>query len=237
VYEPYAISEKFPAATLQVHYARGCTLAEAFYQSVAGPYQLLIVGDPLCRPWANIPEVSLSGVTPGATVKGKLTLKPAAAFPREAKVDHFELFVDDLRLAGCGPEGTIDLDTARLADGQHELRVVAFQSGPIRSQGRKIVPVIIANHGRTIEAAISPSGTVALSQRLTVTAKSPGAMGIAVMHNSHLLGKINGPSGQVQINAAVLGAGPVRLRVVGLGNGTPLTYTWAAPIELTIEKK
>ncbi len=58
VTEPYAIPHKFPSPMIQVHYARGCTLAEAFYQSVHGPYQLLIVGDPLCRPWADIPQVS-----------------------------------------------------------------------------------------------------------------------------------------------------------------------------------
>ena len=62
VTEPYAIAEKFPHPMLQVHYARGCTLAEAFYQSVCGPYQLLIVGDPLCRPWANIPKVTVAGL-------------------------------------------------------------------------------------------------------------------------------------------------------------------------------
>ena len=50
VTEPYAIPEKFPHPFLHVHYARGCSLAEAFYQSVHGPYQLLIVGDPFCRP-------------------------------------------------------------------------------------------------------------------------------------------------------------------------------------------
>lgn len=51
VVEPYAIQAKFPDPFIQVHYARGASLAEAFYQSVTGPYQLLIVGDPLCRPW------------------------------------------------------------------------------------------------------------------------------------------------------------------------------------------
>ncbi len=51
VAEPLAIEQKFPSPFIQVHYARGCTLAEAFYQSVATPYQLLIVGDPLCAPW------------------------------------------------------------------------------------------------------------------------------------------------------------------------------------------
>ncbi|MBM4148545.1 MAG: hypothetical protein FJ224_05830 [Lentisphaerae bacterium] len=54
VTEPLAVQAKFPDPFIHVHYARGATLAEAFYQSVAAPYQLLIVGDPLCRPWARV---------------------------------------------------------------------------------------------------------------------------------------------------------------------------------------
>jgi hypothetical protein len=70
VAEPYAIQNKFPYASVQVHYARGCSLAEAFYQSISGPYQLLIVGDPLSRPWANIAKVQVDGVTAGEKVSG-----------------------------------------------------------------------------------------------------------------------------------------------------------------------
>ena len=47
--EPFAIQAKFPTAFIQAFYVEGCSLAEAFYQSVTGPYQLLIIGDPLCR--------------------------------------------------------------------------------------------------------------------------------------------------------------------------------------------
>ena len=82
VAEPYAIWQKFPLPPIQVHYARGCTLAEAFYQSVYGPYQLLIVGDPLCRPWANIPKVEASGIKNGDVVKGELVLTPTATVPK-----------------------------------------------------------------------------------------------------------------------------------------------------------
>ena len=48
VTEPYAIAAKFPLPFLHAYYAQGCSAAEAFYQSLSGPYQLLIVGDPLC---------------------------------------------------------------------------------------------------------------------------------------------------------------------------------------------
>ena len=56
VAEPLAIANKFPGARLHVHYARGCNLAEAYYQSVQSPFQLLIVGDPLCAPGPGFPS-------------------------------------------------------------------------------------------------------------------------------------------------------------------------------------
>ena len=45
VIEPFALQAKFPHPLIHVHYARGCTLAESFYQAVQSPFQLLIVGD------------------------------------------------------------------------------------------------------------------------------------------------------------------------------------------------
>ncbi len=80
VTEPYAIQAKFPDPFIHVHYARGASLAEAFYQSVAAPYQLLIVGDPLCRPWGpargtpGLPEPLVKE----APVKADPMLDPAA---------------------------------------------------------------------------------------------------------------------------------------------------------------
>lgn len=235
VVEPYSVPHKFPSPMIHVHYARGCTLAEAFYQSVSGPYQLLIVGDPLCRPWANIPQVAVEGIKPGATVKGNLSLKPSAKIPGGSRVDHFELFIDGWRRTTCRPDETLEFDTTLLADGYHELRVVAVEAGPIQSQGRWITPIATVNHGRKITASVTPTETVRPGKPLVVTADSPGSIEIAVLHNSHLVGKITGQQGQVEIDPATLGFGPVSLRVVGLGKGGSTSYAWAKPIELTVE--
>jgi hypothetical protein len=235
VTEPYSIQPKFPLALIQVHYARGCTLAEAFYQSVMGPYQLLIVGDPLCRPWANIPQVTVAGVEPRETVKGKLSLRPVGVIAGNTAVEHFELFVDDLRMGACVKGGTLELDTAQLADGFHELRIVAVEAGLIRSQGRALVPVTFANHGRSIEASVAPQGTAPAGSPLVVSVKSPGSTRIAVLHNSHLVGTIAGESGRVEIDPAVLGSGPVRLRAVGIvADDAPIQYVWSPPLEVHV---
>jgi hypothetical protein len=232
--EPYAIQAKFPTPWMQVHYARGCTLGEAFYQSVLGPYQLLIVGAPLCRPWANVPAIYVKGVREGATVEGMLKLEPAATVAGQAGISHFELFVDGSVRARCRPGESLELDTRRLADGYHELRVIVHEAGPIRSQGRWIVPMTTANHGRAIELSISPRGTIPAGESLSVSARSPGSMGIAVMHNTRMLGRIVGEEGKIEIEADKLGSGPVRLHGVGLAKEPSQGNVASAPVELMI---
>ena len=234
VTEPFAIADKFPSPMIQLHYARGCTLAEAFYQSVYGPYQLLIVGDPLCRPWAEIPRVAATGVEPGATVHGSLTLKPTATLARGA-IDHFELFSDGRRVADCKPDATLALDTAALADGYHELRVVGIGPDPIQSQGRTIIPIRLADHNRTIEASLASKGPLRADKPVTIAAASPGAIGIVVLQGVHVVGRISGDKGQIEIPANTLGAGPVQLRVAALGSGGPPTNVIAEPLELILE--
>jgi len=147
VIEPFAIGSKFPHASIQVHYARGASLAEAFYQSVRSPYQLLVVGDPLCQPWAKVPVVEVvvasdsSNLEPDQQLSGLVELEPRAHVPGGGTVDRFELFVDGMRLEQCGLGEHFSLDTLLMSDGYHELRVVAIESSPIETQGRWIMPV------------------------------------------------------------------------------------------------
>ena len=233
--EPYAILNKFPIPMVQVHYARGCTLAEAFYQSIFAPYQLMIVGDPLCRPWANIPQVKVAGVKPNFVVKGSLTLSPTATTPSGQKIDHFELFVNGSRAAISKPDGTLTLDTTLLPDGYQELRVVAVEAGLIQSQGRAIVPIITDNHGRKIESKLVSQGVIRTDNPLVIDVDSPGSIGVSVLQNSRIVGRLAGEKGQIKINADELGAGPVRLQVIGMGPGNPLTHVLAPPIDVTVE--
>ena len=244
VTEPYAIAEKFPSPMIQVHYARGCTLAEAFYQSVHGPYQLLIVGDPLCRPWAVIPRVTVAGVKPGAVVHGRAGNQPSRRLRGAGCQTCRHLTPRPItsscsstacRRAECKPDETLPLDTTELADGYHELRIVAVGPPPIESQGRQIIPVRLANHGRRPATARLVEKSPHADKPLLLAVRSPGSVGIVVLCGGRTVGRVAGQQGQVTIPANTLGAGPVRLQVVGLGAGGPQTNVFAEPLDITVE--
>ena len=221
VVEPYAVWQKFPLPQIQVHYARGCTLAEAFYQSVFGPYQLLIVGDPLCRPWANSPDVAVSGIKNGDVLKGDLVLTPTGTVPHGGKIDRFELFVNGARATQCKAGETLKLDTALLPDGSQEIRVVAVENSMIQSQGRAIYQVTTDNYGRKIEALADPHGILKTGDKLKIKVKSPGSVGVGVLQNSRVVGRIAGEEGIVEVSADELGTGKIRLQAVGIIYSVP----------------
>jgi hypothetical protein len=233
VVEPYAIGAKFPSPMMHVHYARGCSLAEAFYQSLFAPAQQLIVGDPLCQPWAQIPKVEVGGVASDGVVKGKLTLEPKASVSGGGKIDRYELFVDGRRTDTTRIDGKIEWDSATESDGYHELRVVAIDAGPIETQGRAIIPVTSNNHGRTIQATAAAG--IRWGQSLKVHIKAEGMQELAVVHGTRVLGKTTGPEGDVEINPRVFGLGPVQLQAVGTAGATAAQRVWSAPIVLNVE--
>jgi hypothetical protein len=88
VTEPYAIQAKFPHPMIHSHYAEGATLAEAFYMSVTGPYQLLIVGDPLCQPFNPPPRFEVEGLQVDQTVSNVVELKFTPKLPASLSQDN-----------------------------------------------------------------------------------------------------------------------------------------------------
>ncbi|MEI6501679.1 MAG: hypothetical protein WCP21_11730 [Armatimonadota bacterium] len=137
VTEPYNTPVKFPTPFVHVYYASGCSLAEAFYQSVRAPYQQLLVGDPLCQPWAKAPSVSVVGLAQGEAATESRWLRPSASGPLAAT--EFALYVDGVRRHTCKAGGRLRLDLEGLKAGEHDARIVCL-AGPLDTQGRLIVP-------------------------------------------------------------------------------------------------
>ena len=231
VVEPYSLPEKFPSPAIHVHYARGCTLAEAFYRSVEGPYQLLIVGDPLCRPWAELPTVTVRGIEAEQTIKGTRSMKPDGKMADGRAVERFELFVDGRRIDRCRAGRHLRVNTRELEDGYHELRIVGFEPSPIESQGRIIVPVIVDNRGQSVELEITAGPSISSDQTFAITVSAKDATDIVIYQNRRELAKISGDHGTIHVDPDSLGAGPVRLQAVSLGPD----QAWSRPIRLINE--
>jgi hypothetical protein len=216
VTEPRAIQAKFPLPSLHLHYVRGCSLAESFYQSISGPYQLLIVGDPLCQPWAVFPKVMLAGVEPTKTISGTVTLKPTGgAGVRPIAV--LELFIDGRLVARSAPGQAVRLDTTKLSDGYHEIRLVGISADVIETQGRQIVPVMVNNKNVAIKFEVSPLPSVNHLGKLKVKVSQPGATAIVIRQNNREVGRVKGEAGEVEIPAINLGRGPTTLQAFSEG--------------------
>jgi uncharacterized protein (TIGR03790 family) len=216
VWEPLAIQAKFPLPSLQLHYARGCSLAEAFYQSVSGPYQLLIVGDPLCQPWATPPTTTVKGIKPEEVVKGTISINASGLGKGGRQLGLLEVFVDGCLVAQNTRGDTLDIDTTKMPDGYHELRVVGSNSDPIETQGRQIIPFVVRNNDAALEFKVSPYRVKSLDS-IRVTVKQAGATAVVLRQNSREVGRVKGEAGEMVVPAMMLGRGPSTLQAFSEG--------------------
>jgi hypothetical protein len=216
VAEPLAIAEKFPSPFIHVHYARGCSLAEAYYQSVATPYQLLIVGDPLCAPWRRTPKPRVSGLTAGQTVKEPFVLKPSVEPGSGAYAQQFELCMDGRRRGVIPPGGAVAGDTNELLDGFHEVRVVSVAGGPLEERATTILPFTVEKSGRQLTISGPEKTETPWDRPLRLQAAFAGAAQLQFLHNQRPVGVIPGEKGVVEIDPLALGPGLCRIQCLAL---------------------
>ncbi|MCH2113933.1 MAG: hypothetical protein MK171_03335 [Pirellulales bacterium] len=211
VVEPFSIAQKFPSAGLHVHYVHGCSMAEAFYQSVYCPYQQILVGDPLCQPWANFPRVAVEGMAGSRIIRDTIEIVPVAKTTVPGGIRSLELYVDGKRVQRANPGKKFMLDTKFLDDGPHELRVVAVDGSSIETQGRWTGRVIVKNGADAIELSVDRRDIVEGMRRLAVKVVSTQADPVALYHQGREVGRVAKGSGVVHISVAKLGSGPVAL--------------------------
>jgi hypothetical protein len=229
VVEPYSIIQKFPHPMIQVHYRRGCSLAEAFYQSVSGPFQLLIVGDALCQPWAKPPKFQIAGVEPLQTVSGTLELQ--FSFTDPSQIEVIDIFVNG-KLVGRQPRiENFRFDTAQLPDGYHELRFVAVASNSIQSRSSLNLPIQVNNSQKNLALSATAEAYHVQEQiELTIDTNVEGP--VEIYCNSLKCAELLSGSGKVAFPAALIGRGPVSLRAVS--KVTDDTFHQSLPLQLTI---
>ncbi|MCU0727159.1 MAG: hypothetical protein MUE73_15460 [Planctomycetes bacterium] len=196
VMEPLSIHFKFPNPMLHVHYAEGCSLAEAFYQNVGGPFQLMIAGDGLARPFATFAAIAVKA--PDPPWRGAVRIAA-----RAADCDT-ELWVDGL-LASRGE--SVVLDTTALDDGWHDIRVVAVARDRIGTRSFRRIDAVVDNHGLRGSAQWSGRGpSFAMGSAVL---EVQGGSGFEVLRGAQVVARTTGKSCEIPLSA--VGSGPVSL--------------------------
>lgn len=95
VVEPCNYLEKFPAPQNYFYQARGFGLAECYYQSLANPYQGLLVGEPLAAPFARPATAAWNNLPYNARLSGLTNLSlQIAGSDLQHPVQQVDLFLD-----------------------------------------------------------------------------------------------------------------------------------------------
>ncbi len=144
VIEPLAHHQKFPNPIIHIFYAEGCSLAEAFYQSIWGPFQLLVVGDGLTRPFATFEKVRVDAP------KGPWT-RTVDLMPK-GRGKSFELWVDGRRVQ---TGARFALDTTKLEDGYHDVRVISISDDDIETRSSTRLDAVVDNRARQVSLSAS----------------------------------------------------------------------------------
>ena len=214
VTEPLAIPNKFPHSRLHVHYVRGCTLAESYYQAVQSPFQLLIVGDPLCKPWANKLEFSASGIEQGQTLTSDNFELTISGTDDSDDIEAFELYVDGLLAAAIEPDKPTKIQLDKIPDGYHELRMVAVANNLIASRTSQSLGFQVDRKGQSVSLKASGNGSYQLSRSLPLSVESTIGDSIDIYQNSRKIGTVQGKSGELIVDCKDLGQGPTTLYAI-----------------------
>lgn len=211
VYKPYTISWKILNARLHAHCARGCTLAESFYQSVSGPFQLLIVGDPLCCPFGDFPKFEVSGLQQGSNIKSDFTLRIKAA-SKSPTIRHYEIYYDGVFTSKVEAPEKIRIVIDAMSDGFHELRVVGVAETPTANRTSEQFGFVINKKQQNVSLDAT-SKKVRIGRKLKLTSIATTGGPIQVLQNSRIVASLTGGE-TVEIEATKLGLGETKLKAI-----------------------
>ncbi len=233
VTEPYSIWTKFPHARFFPHYARGHTLLESFYLALRSPTQILLVGEPLARPWGRPQRLTVITLEEEGALQGEAAflIAPMPPGPLEYRV-----WIDGRPQADRSPATQFAFDTRGLADGYHVMRVGAYQRGAVVHSGFGELELVVDNHGRSVALTAPEPGQVIDWQATVELAVETGGNPeeITLWHNERALATGEAGTDLLTVAAAALGPGPVQLEARARYEDGMVVRS--APLRLEIER-
>jgi len=234
VTEPFSVAAKFADAYLPVYYAMGASLAEAYYMSVASPYQLLIVGDPLCSPYAAAPQLSLGGIEDGQSLTGDkapvtLELSPGRDGSAAAAI---QFFMDGQLRAVTGPLKKFDVELKGLPAGWHRIDIVATANNPAGNSARATANFQVQAKGVQLELLNPEVKGVGPSATIDLLVRSAGVSNVRIQHLGRTVAELGESNdGPVTLPVSQVGYGPVRFQAVAQREGKQIV---SAPLTVDV---
>lgn len=216
VTEPYNHWVKFPHARFFVYYASGCSAMESFYQSVASPVQVLLLGDPLSQV-AELPvEIKTIGLSKEISSSLDAAFVAEAKFPIPAQVLYSAL-LDGKQIKEVTGLSLIELPFKETGDGYHEIRIIAQALSPVTPGGFKDFPVLINKKGRSLGITGMADG----APHQVIVKVSPGGKekpkDIYLLWNGQPLDRKPYAAGaELSFDERVVGEGPHRVQAVAV---------------------
>lgn len=206
VTEPFSIQNKFPHPMIHVHYVDGLTAAEAFYSSVTCPYQLLIVGDPLCQPFAKPPRFTLKHTLEAKNLAISIQLED-----QESEPDSVQLFIDGILRgqAPFDPKINLKLDGAKI--GEYEVRVAVSKGQRIEQRFEQSLTFVQDDSNGSLIRMRGPEvWKLSEEKPLTVFIEKHDS-DVTIFQGLEPLGTIKSGEKSLELSPNQTGYGPVKL--------------------------
>ena len=216
--EPYALQFKFPNAFIHLHYARGCSLGEAFYQSIESPYELLIVGDALCQPWAQRQSLKPSGLPENKTVTESIDLSLAHA----QNIKGYVAMLNGRIIGKAATGESLTLDPTIATPGHYELRLIAIDNTPIQTRSSHIEQIHIGSERLFTKHSISETDN---QIRVEFNSKNDERFAACVlMQYGRIIARHANSNGHFLVDRKKVGNGALQLRLALLGEDQKVFY-------------
>ena len=216
VTEPYANWAKFPHARFFVHYASGCSAMESFYQSLASPLQVLLLGDPLSQ-IAGLPvEIKTIGLSKEITSSVDASFVAEAKFPIAAPVLYSAL-LDGRQIKAADGITLIELPFKEMGDGYHEVRIIAQVAAPVTPGWFKDFPVMINKKGRSAAVTgLAEGGARQIAVKVAAGGKEKPKEIYLLWNGRQLDRKPYADGVELRFDERIIGEGPQRIQAVSV---------------------
>ena len=213
VTEPYTIPNKFPHPMIHVHYVDGLTTAEAFYSSVLCPYQLLIVGDPLCQPYCKPPRFTIETKSDALSHNQPLVVSLQAedsSLTTEPEI--LQWIVNGVLRNQTLYNTQISMRFEKSEPGAHEIRLLVKSAKPMEQHYEQAFWVTLGDSTQQLVVDAPQVWNLRSDKPLNISVKSsPESGDIKIVHCFEEVGTIPQGKSSIDLSPTKVGYGPVRL--------------------------